>query len=49
LDDSYFSVTNAIACDETINKKEIPDNMDKLDLNNPEELIQWIDKNAKRV
>ena len=49
LDESYFSVTDAIACDETINKDEIPDNIDKLDLNNPEELIQWIDKNAKRV
>ena len=49
LDESYFAVTDAIACDETINKDEIPDNIDKLDLNNPEELIQWIDKNAKRV
>lgn len=49
LDDSYFRVTDAIACDETINKDEIPENIDKLDLNNPEELIQWIDKNAKRV
>jgi molybdopterin-guanine dinucleotide biosynthesis protein B len=49
LDESYFSVTDAIACDETIDKNEIPDNIDKLDLNNPEELIQWIDKNAKRV
>lgn len=49
LDDSYFSVTNAIACDETINKDEIPKHIDKLDLNNPEEVILWIDKNAKRV
>jgi len=49
LDESYFSVTNAIAFDETINENEIPDNIDKLNLNNPEELIQWINKNAKRV
>ena len=49
LDESYFDVTNAIACDETINKNEIPDSIDILDLNNPEELILWINKNAKRV
>ena len=49
LDESYFSVTNAIACDETINVNEIPDGIDILDLNNPEEIILWIDKNAKRV
>ena len=49
LDESYFSVSNAIACDETINKNEIPDSIDILDLNNPEEIILWINKNAKRV
>lgn len=49
LDESYFEVTNAIACDETIDKNEIPNHIEKLDLNNPEELIIWIDKNAKRV
>lgn len=49
LDNSYFSVTDAIAHDETINSKEIPSDIDKLDLNNPEEVISWIEKNAKRV
>lgn len=49
LDESYFSVSNAIACDETINSNEIPSDLDILDLNNPEELILWINKNAKRV
>lgn len=49
LDESYFSVTNAIASDETIDNNDIPDYIEKLDLNNPEELIIWIDKNAKRV
>jgi molybdopterin-guanine dinucleotide biosynthesis adapter protein len=49
LDESYFSVSNAIACDETINSNEIPNDLDILDLNNPEELILWINKNAKRV
>lgn len=49
LDESYFKVSNALAVDETIDKKDIPDDLDILDLNNPEELINWIDKNAKRV
>lgn len=49
LDDSYYSVTNAIAHDETINSDEIPSNIDKLDLNNPEEIISWIEKHAKKV
>ncbi len=49
LDESYFKFTQAIACDDSINKDEIPSNIDKLDLNNPQELIKWIDKNAKRV
>lgn len=49
LDESYFKVSNALAVDETIDKKNIPDDLDILDLNNPEELINWIDKNAKRV
>ena len=49
LDESYFDVTNAIACDETINSSNIPDGIDILDLNNPQEIILWINKNAKRV
>ncbi len=49
LDETYFKVTNAIACDETINKSEIPSSIDILDLNNPESVIQWVENNAKRV
>ena len=49
LDETYFPVTNAIAFDETIDSSEIPSNISKLDLNNPEEVISWIEKNAKKV
>ena len=49
LEESYFPYTNAIACDDTIDEDKIPTNIYKLDLNNPEEIIYWIDKNAKRV
>ena len=49
LDESYFGVSNALAVDDSINKKEIPNSLDILDLNNPLEIIDWINKNAKRV
>ena len=49
LDETYFEVTNAIASDDTINNDDIPNSIDKLDLNNSEEIISWIEKNAKRV
>lgn len=49
LDESYFSLSNAIAFDETIDSNKIPSNIDKLDLNDPEKIILWIEKNAKRV
>lgn len=49
LDESYFKVTDAIAHDETINAEDIPQDIDKLDLNNPEMIISWIEKHAKRV
>lgn len=49
LDEAYFEVTNAIACDDTIDKKAIPSSIEILDLNIPEEVILWINNNAKRV
>jgi molybdopterin-guanine dinucleotide biosynthesis protein B len=49
LDEAYFDVTNAIACDETIDTTTIPETIEILDLNIPEEVILWIDNNAKRV
>lgn len=47
IQESYFEVTDVIATDHTI--ENIPNGMQKLDLNNPEEIINWIEKNAKRV
>jgi len=49
LNEDYFKVTDAIASDDSINNDDIPSNIDKLDLNNPESIITWINKNAKRV
>lgn len=49
LNEDYFKVTDAIASDDTINDGDIPSGIDKLNLNSPEDMIIWIDKNAKRV
>ena len=51
IEESYLSCSEAIAIDESINIKEyiIPSNIDILNLNNPSQIIEWIDKHAKSV
>jgi molybdopterin-guanine dinucleotide biosynthesis protein B len=51
LDSDYFPYMNALAIDESINKADydVPANVDILDLNNCEDVISWILKNAKEV
>jgi molybdopterin-guanine dinucleotide biosynthesis protein B len=49
LDERYFDVSDTLAIDDTINKNTIPKDMEYLDLNNPELIVKWIEKNAKRV
>ena len=51
LDSEYFPFMNALAIDESIdtNNYEMPKGVDVLDLNNPDEVISWIFKNAKEV
>lgn len=51
LDKDYFPYMNALAIDESINISEydLPENIDILDLNDCEEVISWIFKNAKEV
>ena len=51
IDESYFSCSEAIAIDETIDQKdyEIPENIDILDLNNITQIIEWITNNAKQI
>ncbi len=51
IDKSYFDYSEAIAIDETINIKEynIPQNIKILNLNNIDNIIEWIEKNAKEV
>jgi len=51
IDESYLDCSEAIAIDETINIKEynIPKEIDILNLNSTSDIINWIEKNAKKV
>lgn len=51
LDENYFECSDAIAVDEsvTLSNYTIPPHIAILDLNNPENVVAWIEKNAKKV
>ena len=51
IEESYLSCSEAIAVDHSIDltQYELPKEIDILDLNNTQEIIEWIDKNAKSV
>ncbi|MCF6173879.1 MAG: molybdopterin-guanine dinucleotide biosynthesis protein B [Campylobacteraceae bacterium] len=51
IDESYFSYSNAIAVDDSIDlsKYKIPKNIEILDLNDTDNVIKWVLKNAKKV
>lgn len=49
LKSEYFDFSNALAVDESIKKDEIPTSLKVLDLNNPNEVVEWIMENAKEV
>jgi len=51
IDESYFSCSEAIAIDSSINitQYDIPKNIDILNLNNSNEIIDWINIHAKQI
>lgn len=51
LDEDYFPYMNALAIDESVCVEDykLPEDVDLLDLNNTDEIISWILKNAKEV
>lgn len=49
LDEGYFDYIQAVAIDKTIKKELIPKNIAILDLNNIDEIIEWIFKNGERI
>ncbi len=51
IDEEYFPYMNALAVDDSVNCKEynIPQNIDILDLNDSQQVVEWILNNAKAV
>ena len=51
IDESYFSCSEAIAIDDSIDitQYNIPKNIDILNLNDSQEIINWINKHAKQI
>ncbi len=49
IDERYFDVSDIIATDDSIDKDKLLNKMNTLNLNNPEEIVKWIQKNAKKV
>ena len=49
IDQRYFEVSDSIAIDNSINKKDFSNQINILDLNNPEQIVAWIKQNAKQV
>ena len=49
LDVNYFGVSDTLAIDDSIDKDTIPEDMNVLDLNNTEQIVQWIEKDSKKV
>jgi len=51
IDESYFACSEAIAVDDSIDisNYNIPSNISILDLNNTQQIIEWIDSNAKDI
>ena len=51
IDRDYIPYMNALAIDSSIKHadEELPEEIDVLDLNNTDEVIEWITKNAKEV
>ena len=46
IDESYFRYVKAVAIDESVDKSKIPSNIEILDLNNIDEIIEWVLNNS---
>jgi molybdopterin-guanine dinucleotide biosynthesis protein B len=49
VDESYFRYIKAVAIDESVDKSKIPSEIEILDLNNIDEIIEWVLRNAKDI
>ena len=49
VDESYFMYVKAVAVDDSVDKNKIPSNIEILDLNNTDEIIEWVLKNSTDI
>ena len=49
INPDYFEISDTLAISNSINKNEIPKNTNILDLDNQDEILQWINKNSQKV
>ena len=49
VDESYFRYIKAVAVDDSVDKSKIPSHIEILDLNNIDEIIEWVLKNAEDI
>jgi molybdopterin-guanine dinucleotide biosynthesis protein B len=47
--DEYLNFSEALAIDESLNRENLPKNIDILNLNDIDMIIHWIEKNAKEI
>lgn len=49
IDNNYFEKSDCIATDNSINIKDLPQDMTILDLNNTNQIIEWIKQNGQKI
>jgi molybdopterin-guanine dinucleotide biosynthesis protein B len=49
VDESYFRYIKAVAIDESVDIDKIPENIEILNLNNIDEIIEWVLRNAEDI
>jgi len=49
INDIYFDKSDCIATDNSIDKKKLPKDMEILDLNNTQDIIEWIKQNGQKI
>jgi len=49
VDESYFRYIKAVAVDESVDREKIPAHIEILDLNNVDQIIEWVLNNAQEI
>jgi len=49
IDPDYLGVSDAVAIDHTVDRETLPQDLEILDLNDPDQILAWIENNALKV